>query len=179
MTNVISIDPGRKCFTLARWGAGELLEVLPLTATYVAGPSLLNPAMSGSQQLSILANHYATQGRGPADVAVVERMVHYPGQRKDSRAAELAKASDLLELQALGAYVAGRIAREVAFISAAEWKGQAPKDVTTLRVVRELSESELATLQRGLNQVPKALAHNLYDAVGIGLKFAGRLRTGR
>lgn len=174
MRNVVSIDPGRTCFTLARWGDDALLEVSVIQA------EALSPAMSGSEKLASLADYYATQlGHLSAQTAVVERMAHYPGQRKDSRAAELAKAADLLELQALSMYVAGRVARNVVLYTAAEWKGQANKDVTTMRVVRELSDSELVALQRALGTIPKALAHNVYDAVGIGLRFAGRLRTGR
>lgn len=53
-----------------------------------------------------------------------------------------------------------------------EWKGQTPKDVMCRRI-----ESKLGPLELERVKLPKAksLHHNVWDAVGIGLKYLGRL----
>lgn len=60
---------------------------------------------------------------------------------------------------------------EVAFIEPAEWKGQTPKDVTTRRTRENLTAAEL---DRVILPPAASLAHNVWDAVGIGLWAAGR-----
>lgn len=54
-----------------------------------------------------------------------------------------------------------------------EWKGQVKKEVMTARIKSRLypDESDRVFLPRA----EKTLAHNVYDAIGIGLKVLGRL----
>ena len=60
---------------------------------------------------------------------------------------------------------------EVIFVEPAEWKGQTPKDITTERSKAALTDREQ---QRVVLPGAKSLAHNVWDAVGIGLWFARR-----
>lgn len=111
------------------------------------------------------------------DQVVIEEMRHYPG--RDTPQASAAKAADLLRLQAIGGIVAGRCVGPrgpVRYLPALEWKGQVPKEVTQHRVRRALNAEELERLDFALAEYPKGLGHNLYDAVGIGLSFLGRVK---
>lgn len=54
-----------------------------------------------------------------------------------------------------------------------KWKGQVPKDVMVKRVIKTLSGEEH---QRVRVPSQKKLAHNVWDAVGIGLWASGRLK---
>lgn len=55
----------------------------------------------------------------------------------------------------------------------ADWKGQVPKDVMVRRIKRSLAKTELERVE-----LPKAksLAHNVWDAVGIGLHHLRKYR---
>ena len=78
----------------------------------------------------------------------------------------------------VGAMRATRAALLVVEYKPAEWKGQVPKDVMTKRIKRSLTEEEQPRVL-----LPKAgsLAHNVWDAVGIGLHHlrAARRRDGK
>lgn len=56
------------------------------------------------------------------------------------------------------------------------WKGQTPKDVMRERVTSRLSAPENLKLETRLSAIKSNVRHNVYDAVGIGLFFAGRLK---
>jgi hypothetical protein len=177
MSNVISIDPGRKCLALSQWGATRLL------GTWLSRVQM-SSAAPASQALADLGQaHFgnlALKTKGMASVAVVERMVAYPTQgRKDSRQSQDAKANDLLDLQAIGAHVAAKLAETTVYYSAHEWKGQTDADIVRMRVVRELDEYELALLCQAKEAYPDSLHHNIYASLGLGLKYLGRYRDGR
>ncbi len=57
----------------------------------------------------------------------------------------------------------------------AEWKGQVPKVTHNKRVLSRLTQAEMV-LYESL-AVPKGIRHNLIDAIGIGLKYLGRLEA--
>jgi hypothetical protein len=94
---------------------------------------------------------------------------------KKGMPAAIAKGNDLLELQAVGAYVAGALGT-LRYASPGTWKGQTSKEVTENRVHKYLTPSELAIVREALSKHRDGLAHNLYDAVGIGLHGTGRYR---
>jgi hypothetical protein len=52
-----------------------------------------------------------------------------------------------------------------------EWKGQRPKAVTKANVLEKLTKEELARVDL---KIPVSLRHNVFDAVGIGLKMTRR-----
>jgi hypothetical protein len=55
----------------------------------------------------------------------------------------------------------------------AEWKGQVPKSIVHDRARKRLSAAELAIVEENL---PRAsLAHNVWDAVSLFLRYVGRL----
>jgi hypothetical protein len=88
------------------------------------------------------------------------------------QARSMKEAADLLTIQAIAAYAAGRSCASVGLIhyyTPQQWKGSVPKTVMERRIRSKLAPDELATLPTG------AKAHNAIDAVGLGLYHLGRL----
>lgn len=52
-----------------------------------------------------------------------------------------------------------------------EWKGNVKAEVMLDRIAAKLTPAELATIAK----CPQSLRHNVIDAIGIGLKYLGRL----
>ncbi len=112
----------------------------------------------------------------PADDPALDAVVELP----QAYALPLSKGgvaghNDLIDV----AFAAGWIARaggahrhRVTLVRPAAWKGQVPKEVMVCRVVDRLSEDEHARVRLPTR---RGLAHNLWDAVGIGLWKVGRL----
>ena len=158
-TRVLAVDPGKHALGWSAWSGGDLVAC--------------GLARAEGRDLGALAAALVEQVPCGADVAVVERMVH----GYTSMAAIKDKvAKDLLDLQAIGGYVAGASgARKVVWASAHEWKGETPKTVTAKRVDKALRPEELATMRAALKTIPKALRHNLVDGVAIGLWYLRRI----
>ena len=161
---VVAIDPGKRALGWSVWLYGQL-----------AGCGLARVDTT-VRDLGEIAGQMVDQVPGGADLAVVERMVQYPSQgRRDSQRVQDAKANDLLDLQAIGAFLAGQLARKAMWITAPEWKGQTPKSVTARRVQTALSEIERVTMDQDQTMVPPSLRHNVVDGVALGLWAHRRL----
>lgn len=89
-----------------------------------------------------------------------------------------ADANDLLELSGVcGALAASFDAVEVRRVMPSEWKGTTDKTICQLRVSKRLSDSEaMAICWPGKTGKDSSLAHNVYDAIAIGLWAVGRWR---
>lgn len=59
-----------------------------------------------------------------------------------------------------------------------EWKQQLPKSVCAARVYAALDTKEQLIVDAAGKQMAQAKVHNMMDAIGIGLYFLGRLRSG-
>jgi hypothetical protein len=104
------------------------------------------------------------------DVLVVEKPKIYPGRAQKGRQRDLidlAITVGRLEEQVLGA----KIVRYEPY----QWKGQVPKDETKRRVRAVLAPLELLSVALPKK---KSLAHNVWDAIGIGLVYSGRCHKG-
>lgn len=77
--------------------------------------------------------------------------------------------NDLITLALVAGLYWGQAEDPVEFVLPAEWKGQVPKDVCWNRVKKTLPKSELAKVEFWLKDTPESLAHNVRDAIGIGL----------
>jgi len=53
----------------------------------------------------------------------------------------------------------------VQYVTPRKWKGTTPKDISHRRILAKLSDTE----KQRLPKLPKSKAHNMLDAVGIGL----------
>lgn len=154
----LAIDPGRAQLGWSAWRCGELVDCGLARTQYT--------------QLGAIAQHFASQMPKGANRVLVERMWMYPPKPGESLSRATAVANDLLDLQAIGGMVAALCLAPGCFIewqTAAQWKGQVPKDVTHRRLKKSLSVVEYAVMENRLAAVPKSLQHNVKDAVALGV----------
>lgn len=81
--------------------------------------------------------------------------------------------ADLIALSVVLGWTLGALGEPATLISPSEWKGSTPKAQHQPRIIAALSAEEAAMIPSG------ALAHNVIDAVGIGLWAVGRISGGR
>lgn len=149
---VLSLDPGKHAHGCALWEGGELTA-----AWYQKGQGLED------------AIRERVGGAYP-DVVAYEFPRVYPQSR--SRGG-LKGQNDLLDLAfSAGRVVQALLAYEEIRFSPREWKGTTPKEIMAKRIQAKLSEDE-----RERVELPsaKSLHHNVWDGVGIGLYYWGRL----
>ena len=103
---------------------------------------------------------------------IIEYPRVYPGRGK-------VNPDDLLDMLAMSliwaANATALFGTQYQFTRPAEWKGQTPKAVMHRRIRARLDEKEKHTLDKNLLDVPRAMQHNVLDAVGILLWGLGRL----
>jgi hypothetical protein len=154
---IVSIDPGVKLAGIALWQEGIMIS-----ATLLRGNHWTEVADSAAEFFSGI----------PLDQIAIEKPQVYVRSRSKG------DPNDLIDL----ALAAGAIAQALRILSPnatiheykpAEWKGQLPKDLCVERTRFALTDDE-----RKRVNLPRAksLAHNVYDAIGIGLKHLKRSR---
>jgi hypothetical protein len=160
VSTILTCDPGTEGCALGIYVADQLIA-----ATLCALPG-------GLRDLRMLRDHaLAFCGHCP-DTIVVEQM----WARHEAGAKGKSQTEKILVLQAIGGYVAGMYssARPV-FVPPHVWKGNVPKEIHHMRVRKALNERELAILIELEKRYGKK-AHNVRDAIGLGLFQTGRLR---
>jgi len=157
-TELVSIDPGLKGCGMALWKGGLLQKAL-----YV-------PNVPGG-------DFQEMQGR------IVQLLPGFPVKisRDFLLAIELPQVyvtsrakgdpNDLINLAVLVGALAQTF-REPQLFKPFEWKRNTPKPVMEGRILKRLSASEKTRIVLPI----KSLAHNVIDAIGIGLHALGRLR---
>lgn len=97
-----------------------------------------------------------------AEVALIEKPVIYPTNSKGD-------PNDLITLAIRAGEIGGLFLTErwapVQYIRPQQWKGQTPKTINHKRTLNKLTMAEIQRLPK----IPKSKAHNMLDAVGIGL----------
>lgn len=154
---LISIDPGLRGLGVAIWGSDLRLA----KAFYVKGAPTTIPAGPGAWRA-------VWEGLGVHDAryASIDLAIEMP------RVYQIRKtpSEDLLQLCAIVGGLAVNAAR-VKVYRPSEWKGQVPKKVMIQRIIGRLELDEV----RRFESPGVTLDHNVWDAVGIGLKHLGRL----
>lgn len=179
---VVSVDPGLPHCGLAIFHAPDGLDAdLFSEVTALIHASLIKNPVERPRGSSAVANpelwgSLAEQAIGVINpltpvgniVLVLEIPQVYQERKTDP--------ADLIELAAFGGTLYGmlkasRKARGVAY-KPSQWKGQVPKDVMSKRI-----EGRLTPGERGRVVLPsqKIRTLDVWDAIGIGLKFLGRL----
>ena len=116
----------------------------------------------------VWAAHYNESLATPHTVLIEKPRIHVATRGGKADPADIIKLAILCGALAQHYIETGA---EVIFVEPAEWKGQTPKDITTERSKAALTDREQ---QRVVLPGAKSLAHNVWDAVGIGLWFARR-----
>jgi len=102
------------------------------------------------------------------DVVVIERPEIYPRMK--------VPPGDIVALALNAGWLDGQIAAlETVWVTPKHWKGQVPKHIMYKRIMAALSDAELTALTSWLARLPKGSAHNVVDAVGIGLWYHQRI----
>lgn len=91
--------------------------------------------------------------------------------------------NDVVDCVAVGAAVAVALQEQdcgpfrVFSVPPSSWKGQLEKKAMTERIISKLTEEEvdLVAREKANFATPVSLMHNVYDALGIGLHYFGRL----
>lgn len=149
---MLAIDPGLRGLGVAVFVDQELAD-----ARYV--PSFEHGARGPAAWVA-MAKAFETN---PWDVVVIEVPQIYQGAKQKG------DPDDLLQVTGVVGAICGRVrADRLVGVRPREWKGQLPKEVCRARIEGKLSEVEL---RRVVPSRHKSLAHNVWDAVGIGLFF--------
>lgn len=158
---LLALDPGRRKMA---WAVFEGKQLFACGLVYVENLSL-------DDTLAYFVKNMADNFRGMdvCERAVVERMKAYNGKTGGGT------SNDLLDLQALGSACGAKLAHNVEWVFASEWKGSRPKPVVQRKIWDVLSVAETAAVNDARDEVPKDKFHDVMDAVGIGLHAVGRL----
>lgn len=166
---LLAVDPGARACGAAAFEDGVLVA-----AAWVRVPADPDgPARAPAAAAAALAVARWSVGRHVQEVAVEWPQVYASRVRAGARGGD---PNDLLPLAGAAAAVAALRggARCSAYLPA-EWKGQLPHEALELRVRARLSPEELAVLDAAAGEAGKMGAHNVVDAVGVGLHHLGRL----
>lgn len=102
--------------------------------------------------------------------AIIEMPMIYPRSK--------AKPNDIITLAFRAGKTAGLLqvvlGVQVETVTPTTWKGQVPKEIHHARINKALSVPELLILHTLTEGVPKTKAHNMIDAVGLGLYAVDR-----
>jgi len=187
MSSLLALDPGRQGFGWALFERG----VLRCCGVFPQPPAPRAHQQPSIWDVSFAAANNVAFGVGKAlgvaqsvlrvDEVVLEQMVAYPPPRgkKETARARTAKANDLLDLQAIGAWVAGTFRASTHWVEARSWKGGTDTDAIEERLIGRIGNPSRWTLVEGdlvAAVRPIGLRHNAVDAVAIGLVHLGRLR---
>lgn len=160
---ILAVDPGLRGCGVAYFSREAFYPTPRLRwARYVRNPVRTGDGMDA---IRAVAHEVGQQGpRSHVDLLAVEFPQVYAGAKA------IGDPRDLLTLAAIDGAITIQCGREVLRYFPREWKGQVDPDVLIERVKDRLDPAELARVE-----LPAAhLAHNVWDAVGIGLKAAGR-----
>jgi hypothetical protein len=160
---ILTVDSGTRVLAYAGWERNKLIR----TGATRSGAKTL--AVRACDMVSDMLISVCGDGRTTISDIVVEMPVVYPHSKNKT------DPNDLIALAIVAGAALGYIpVMRHRLVTAAEWKGQQPKDVTQRRVVKELSFKEERVLESALSCLPSSLHHNVYDAVGIGLWYLNR-----
>lgn len=171
---ILSIDPGIRGCGAAVWLDGRLVA-----CAYVPNPAKKGGDMPEVRSMADAVYEWA-RGQINHTETFAEVVVEFPqvyfGAGKVKKGAD---TNDLLTLAAVDGAIATRFPlASVGSYKPAEWKRQMNESVTTARVESRLDSVESAVYERAKSKA-KSLAHNMVDAVGVGLKHLGRFEPER
>lgn len=159
---LFTLDPGVKAAGVAVF---DLHAKTLVGAGLARGETVFKTAQRAIDMAQAISEMVNLAPCFPSEVIVEKPQVYVRGK---------GDPNDLIEVALSGGAFAGwfYMATQTA-IQPREWKGQVNPDAMIERIKSRLSPEETARVE-----IPRAksLAHNIFDAVGIGLHRLGRLR---
>lgn len=156
-----SIDPGLRHCGVALW---DVSACKLKKAALVCGAADNTDAAAWVKMADNVAAFVSTHG-GQSENLAIEMPQIYVGPRAKG------DNNDLIQLAAVVGGITHALGLPTRVYRPAQWKGQVPKDIMCKRVQGRLSPEELAAIDFPI----KSLQHNVWDGIGIGLKYLGRL----
>lgn len=174
---LVAVDPGRhQGFAVfvrePEWGF--VLRACGLvrgTATAGDVSGLAKELREGTRNAVIRALWGCGFHPGQSPIAVTELMVWRP---EDSRS----NPEDLIQVSTVAAATVGALSSDPRFLRPEQWKATVPQNILENRIHRVLVPRESAVWNDAQKGFPGSLAHNVLDAVGIGLFATGRMGRG-
>lgn len=162
---ILAVDPGIRGCGCALFSGGRLYSV-----AYVKNGTRSKNVVRDAESMARDVWRWA----GDVDELVVEWPQIYATRIRSGEST--GDPNDLLGLAAVdGAVAAHMWETPVARYLPREWKGQLTKEACHHRIQTRLDEGEMARLTQASEEAG-SLAHNAWDAVGIGLHHLGRLK---
>ncbi len=166
----IGLDPGARGCGLSYFGDDKTL----IAARYVRNPVSAGKGVASCVAMAIALHNDALETEPAACIQVV---VEWP--QIYTAAHSKGNPNDLPHLAAIGAAFCALLEVDLDVQMTQylphEWKGSIDGDECTRRIQERLSPDELKRVEL----VGKTLDHNIFDAVGIGLKHLGRFERHR
>lgn len=159
MRNVLwTVDPALSCTGWAVFYNDTLAD-----HGYVKTPA----GMDLAERVQKIAKDICT----PVAAVPTEFAIEWPQIYQSSKG----DPNDLLSLSAVVGAIMGKYAHRgnVTLYRPKHWKGQVPKQAMVKRILGKLDAEELASYDEA--KYTKGIAHNVADAIGIGLYHLGRL----
>lgn len=169
---LVAVDPGlRGC------GVAVFRETDLIWAGYAVGATDTNVRRADAWRAMVRGVQAALAGVGgllDEQLRPQHLAIELPQVYRDSHQRGAKRGTDPNDLIELGAVVGGveeLLGCATTVYLPREWKGQAPKEIVHDRARARLSAAETAAVK-----LPRAsLAHNVWDAVALGLRHLGRL----
>ncbi len=162
---LISIDPGAKLAGVATFEDGEL------TCAWLARPKGDNIGWreTAFETYRTLLDRFPVQVLIDAEVAIERPQIYHPKFLRGD-------PNDLVTLALMAGGIVTLLGQSVSVTEyyPKQWKGQVKKEAMVERVKERVAENGW-TDRVELPTRAKKLAHNIFDAIGIGLKHLKRL----
>jgi len=156
---IISIDPGLEKVAFAVWDdAGKLRSAGLVIYRHGPGKERVEKWRNIAEATALTTGLSMGDNRLVAEIPQV-----YQDKKTDP--------NDLIDLAGIVGALAGKLSGTVEWSPLPrEWKGQIPKEITQKRVLKRLAADEMERIQWPI----KSLAHNVYDAIHLGLVYLER-----
>jgi len=163
MSKLLAVDPGVRGCGVAFFN-GDIL----LNATYIENPFFTGSRVREAVHLAHAVSTWAFTKGLYFDLAVEVPRVYPAARQKGDQ-------NDLIAVAGVAFAVGAKTAGFITTYYPREWKGTIDPDAMIERIKGRLSPAE----KHRILTVKKSLMHNVYDAIGIGLKKLGRLEPHR
>lgn len=176
MSNLLSVDPGiRVC------GAAIFSDNMLVTAKLVVNPLDEGNRAAECMSMALAIRNFATAFHGISDLCVEWPQI-YVRRIREGKTKE--DPNDLLALTGINAAIATKLMTVPTSYLPQEWKGQVPKPkkgekyIIETRMEDRISPSELRVAHDAMDDAG-AKAHNVVDAIALGLFHLGRFNRHR
>lgn len=168
MEYVIAVDPGIRGCGVALF-KGEVL----IACEYVRNPVKKGADLDAVVGVSRLVAAFALVRTARSNLPVVDRaFLEFPQVYTASKSK--GDNNDLLPLAAVDGAIAALLGCPATRVAPRDWKGSMAHEAVEHRVLSRLIDGERDVLAAAEKRAGKTLAHNVTDAVGIGLHAVGR-----